>query len=101
MPSVQRVHEAFKDKGVVMLAISIDGEGIPAVKRYLSTHGFTMPTLIDVDMETARKFGARGVPTTFIVDRQGNVVASGYGRIDFDAPAFRAYIQALLGLSQG
>ena len=95
MPSVQRVHEAFKDTDVVMLAISIDGGGMPAVKRYLAKYGWAMPVLVDVGMETARKFGARGVPTTFIVDRRGNVVASGFGRIDFDAPAFRAYIQAL------
>ena len=101
MPSVQRAHEAFKDTDVVMLSISIDGGGMPAVKRYLGKHGFTMPTLVDRGMEIARKFGARGVPTTFIVDRQGNVVASGYGRLDFDGPAFRAYIHALRGPSQG
>lgn len=101
MPSVQRAHEALQDKDVVMLSISIDGGGMPTVRRYLDTHSFTMPILVDRGMEIARKFGARGVPTTFIVDRQGNVVASGYGPIDFDAPAFRAYIHALRDLSQG
>jgi peroxiredoxin len=101
MPSVQRAHEAFKDQEVLLLTISIDGGGMPTVKRYLAKHDFTTPTLVDTGMETARKFGARGVPTTFIVDRQGSVVASGYGRLDFDSPAFRAYIQALLGASQG
>jgi peroxiredoxin len=100
MPSVQRVHEAFKDKDVVMLSISIDGGGMSTVKRYLVTHRFTMPALVDSDMEAARKFGARGVPTTFIVSRQGTVVASGYGPLDFDAPAFRAYLHALRGPAQ-
>ena len=84
----------------MMLSIAIDGGGMPTVKRYLAKHGFTMPTLVDRGMEAAREFGARGVPTTFIVDRQGNVVASGFGRIDFDAPAFRDYIHALRDLSQ-
>lgn len=85
----------------MMLSISVDGEGLPAVQRYMAEHGFTMPALADAKMETARQFGARGVPTTFIVDRQGLIVASGYGRIDFDAPAFRTYLRALLDSSQG
>jgi len=101
MPSVQRVHEAFKGQDAVMLSISIDGGGMPAVKRYVDKHGFTMPVLVDADMQIARQFGVRGVPTTVIVDRQGQMVASGHGRVEFDAPAFRDYIQALLRASPG
>jgi peroxiredoxin len=99
MPSVQRVHEAFKDQEAVMLSISIDGGGLPAVKRYVDKHGFTMPILVDADMQFARQFGVRGVPTTVIVDRQGQMVASGHGRVEFDAPAFRDYIRGLLSAS--
>lgn len=84
-----------------MLSISIDGGGMSAVKRYVDKHGFTMPVLVDADMKIARQFGARGVPTTVIVDRQGKMVASGNGRVEFDAPAFRDYIQALLSASPG
>jgi len=101
MPSVQRAHETFKGQDAVMLSISIDGDGRPTVKRYVDKHSFTMPILVDTDMKIARQFGARGVPTTFVVDRQGKVVASGFGPIDFDAPAFRDYIRALLSASSG
>jgi peroxiredoxin len=96
MPSVQRVHEALKDKGVVMLAISIDGTGMKAVAPYVTRHGYTMPTAIDPEMQVARKFGVRGVPTTFIINRQGEVVAGGFGPIDFDHPDFRQYIESLV-----
>ena len=64
MPSVQRVHNAFKDKDVVVLAISIDGGGEKAVKSFMAKRDSTVPTPGDVRMETARKFGVRGVPTT-------------------------------------
>jgi peroxiredoxin len=77
MPSVQRVHEALKDKDVVVLAISIDGGGEKAVKSFVAKHGYTFPTPVDVRMDTARKFGARG-----------------FGPVDFDSPAFVQYIQA-------
>ena len=101
MPSVQRVHEAFKDKDVVVLAISIDGGGIQAVKSYVMKYAYTVPALVDTGMEVARKFGVRAVPTTYIIDRQGMVVASGFGPVDFDRPEFRDYIQTLVAQPGG
>jgi peroxiredoxin len=95
MPSVQRVHEAAQDQDVMMLAISIDGGGLAAVKRFMEKKGYTIPALLDADMEVARAFGARGVPSTFVVDRQGHVVAQG-GAMDVDSPEMKAYIESLL-----
>ena len=46
-------------------------------------------------MEVARKFGVRGVPTTYVINRQGAIVAHGFGPIDFASPAFVQYIQTL------
>lgn len=96
MPSVQRAHKTYSERDAVLVAISIDGGGASTVQRYVAKHHFTLPFLVDTDMQVARQFGARGVPTTFIVDRQGRIVASGYGPIDFDAPSFDSYMQALL-----
>lgn len=101
MPSVQRVHAALKDKDVVMLAISVDGSGMPAVKSYITKHGYTMPTVVDSDMEVARKFSVRAVPMTYVVNRQGMVVASGFGPVDFDHPEFREYLQTLVAQPRG
>ena len=101
MPSVQRVHETFQDKDVVVLAISIDGSGEKAVKSFMTKHGYTFPTPVDMRMEIARKFGVRGVPTTYVINRQGAIVAHGFGPVDFDSPAFVQYIQALAAEPQG
>jgi len=101
MPSVQRVHEAFKDKDVVVLAISIDGGGEKVVKSFVAKHGYPFTTPVDTRMETARKFGVRGVPTTYVINRQGAIVAHGFGPVDFDSPAFVQYIQALAATPRG
>jgi peroxiredoxin len=100
MPSVQRLHTAFKDQDVVVLAISIDGTGMEAVKPYITKHGYTMPTAVDPTMEVARKFGVRAVPTTFVVNRQGVVTVGGFGPLDFDQPEFKNYLEALLAQPQ-
>jgi peroxiredoxin len=95
MPSVQRVHETFKDTDVVVLAISVDGGGEKAVKSFMTKRGYTFTTPVDGGMEIARKFGVRGVPTTYVINRQGAIVAHGFGPVDFDSPAFVQYIQVL------
>ena len=101
MPSVQRVHEAFRDKDVVVLAISVDGGGEKAVKSFMAKRGYTFTTPVDVRMDIARKFGVRGVPTTYVINRQGAIVAHGFGPVDFDSPAFVQYIQALTAEPRG
>ncbi len=68
---MQRAHEAFKDKNIRVLTISIDAGGIKDVKPFLAEH------------------------RTFIVDRQGKIVASSFGPVDFDQPAFRKYVLEL------
>lgn len=95
MPSVQRAHQDFRDKAVRVVTISIDAGGIKDVKPFLMEHGYTMPALIDSDMEVFTRYGLRGTPGTFIVDRQGKIVARGSGPVDFDHPDFRKYILTL------
>jgi len=95
MPSVQRVHDAFQDKEVVVLAVSVDGGGAKTVKSFIAKGGYTFTTPVDVRMDIARQFGVRGVPTTYVINRHGAIVAHGFGPVDFDSPAFVQYLQTL------
>jgi peroxiredoxin len=92
---VQRVHDAFRDSGVTVLAISIDGTGAQAVKPVMVEGKFTFAAPIDQDMNVARQFGVRAVPMTYVIDRSGTIVAQGFGPVDFDAPAFREFVKAV------
>jgi peroxiredoxin len=98
---VQRAYDALKDEGVVVLAISIDGTGEKAVKPYMVKNSFSFPALIDQRMEVARQFGARATPSTFVVDRQGKIVARGVGPFELDTPEFAQYVQRLAAQSPG
>lgn len=95
MPSVQRAHDALKAAKVTVLAISIDGTGVQGARPVMEEgkYGFVAP--VDQDMAVARRFGVRGVPTTFIVDRKGSIVAQGFGPVDFDSPEFRNFVKAV------
>jgi peroxiredoxin len=101
MPSVQRVHDAFKDRDVAVLAVSVDGGGAKTVKSFIAKGGYTFTTPVDARMDIARKFGVRGVPTTYVINRQGAIVAHGFGPVDFDSPTFLQYIQTLAAEPHG
>lgn len=95
MPSVQRVHEAFPSDDVAVVAISLDGGGVPTVQSFLAKHEYTFPTLVDQEMTVARALGARGVPYTLVINRQGAVVAGTSGPFDLDSGSFRQYVADL------
>jgi hypothetical protein len=75
--------------------VSVDGSRAP-VDTYLAENGYTMPVVLDNHIEVASKFGVSGTPTTFIVNREGKIVASGFGALDFDHPELRNYLQTLI-----
>jgi hypothetical protein len=56
-----------------------------------------MPVALDVKAEVFARYGLFGTPGTFIADRQGMLVAKGFGPVDFDRPDFRKYILDLAG----
>src|SRR5215471_6459357 len=97
MPSVQRAYTDFQNRKIKILAISIDEGGAKDVKPFLAEHHYTMPVVLDTKAEVFATYGLRGTPGTFIADRQGMLVASSLGPVDFDRPEFRKYVLDLAG----
>ena len=92
---MQRAHNELKKDGIQVITISIDGTGEAAVKPIFAKGGYTMPALLDQDMNVARGFGVRGVPSTIIVDNKGMINARGLGHVDFDGQVLRNYARSL------
>jgi len=99
MPSVQKAHELFREKDVVILAISIDGLGARAVTPFMAEHGYSFLSLIDQTMAVARQFGVRLVPTTYVVNREGMIVGMGVGPVDLASPEFAQYLESVRSAS--
>ncbi len=96
MPAMERLHGRLRDKGFVVLAISLDAdEG--AVPPFLKEHGFTFPVGLDSRQRLAALYGVRALPSTFLLDRKGRIVAQALGPREWDGPAALAVIDTLLG----
>jgi hypothetical protein len=81
-----------------VLPLSSDRGGAPIVEKYFRSHGLTgLDVLLDPQGAAARALGARGVPTTVVIDRQGRERARLEGAADWTAADMLAALRKLVG----
>ena len=79
-PLIEAAHERLKKAGGTVLGITVS-DATPDSRAFMEKYGLTFPSLRDVDGELAEDFGGTGVPETFVVDREGRVVALSRGQV--------------------
>jgi thiol-disulfide isomerase/thioredoxin len=85
LPSLSRMYEKYKSKNIVVLAVNI-GEDAGTAFSYLNNlePSPSFPVLLDTDTKTMRRWGVVGIPTTFIINKKGQIVYKAIGGRDFD-----------------
>lgn len=91
MPDIQSLYETQKtegENGVIVLGIAApnysgekDEQGI---KDFLEKNGYTYPVLMDTDAELFEAYGIYSFPTTYMIDRDGNVFGYASGQLSKD-----------------
>ena len=83
MPEMQALHDRYAKRGFSVLGISVDQHGPAPVQRFVTTRKLTYPIAIDDPNDpVAERFGVRALPTAFLVDGKGQVVARWIGAPD-------------------
>jgi thiol-disulfide isomerase/thioredoxin len=97
MPSMERLRHALADEPFAVLAVNVgeDADTIEAFTSRLET-ALTFPILLDTRSRVMQSWKVAGLPTTFLVDKRGRIVASAVGGREFDHPEMIAAIHALL-----
>ena len=78
MPNLIKAYEEYHDKGFEIIGISLDQDR-GALDKFVEDRGLAWPQYFDGkgwQNELAGKFGIRGIPATFLVGRDGKVVAT-------------------------
>ena len=97
MPELQDLARAVAADNILVLPLSGDRGGAEVVRRFYAAHRIdALPVLLDPRGEAARAWGARGLPTTLIIDRQGRERGRVEGAIDWAGPATLAEIRRLV-----
>lgn len=81
MPEFETLYQAYKEKGLAVLAIALDKEGGPAVEAFLQNEhlDLTYPILMDPQGLVARSYRLSWVPVTVVIGRDGHVIETVLG----------------------
>jgi thiol-disulfide isomerase/thioredoxin len=97
MPSMEALYRKFHPDGFSVLAIN-EWEDPELVFPYMGQLSVfpTFPILFDREGEVSVAYQVKGLPTTFLLDRQGRIVFRAVGGRDFNHPEMEQIIRELL-----
>ncbi len=97
MTKYKDIYNEYKDKGLKVLAISIDDERTVAkVKPFVRSKNYPFPVLLDTNSEVARKYYAQNVPYSVLLDKAGNIVYTHLGYMKGDELKMKNKIDGLI-----
>jgi cytochrome c biogenesis protein CcmG/thiol:disulfide interchange protein DsbE len=98
-PVLQKTYERYRDRGLVVLGVDVNDFRQDA-RRFMKRYGLSYPVVYDGKGSTVGKWGVRGFPETFFVDRTGKLVGErieGAVDIERNRDAFQRGVALALG----
>jgi len=97
MPTLERLWHDYRERGLVVLGVSVD-RGAPRafLEPYITHHQVTFPILLDPDLKTAGAWRVASLPATFIVKPGGEVGGMAAGAREWNSAEMRALLETLL-----
>ncbi len=104
MPSMERLVRQYESQGMVMIAVSHDTKKADMdrfMAEFLPGQRSAMTVLWDPEVSVAPKYGTELIPETYIIDREGRIVARFVNAYDWTRPEVKQLIEALLRSERG
>jgi peroxiredoxin len=95
MPEIERLHRELGPQGLTVVGVNAR-EGTAAIRDYARELGLTFALVLDPNGDIVKKYGVIGIPTTFLIGRDGRAVAVAVGPRAWGGPPARAILRALL-----
>lgn len=101
MPEIQAMYEAYgsNKEDLIVLGVAAPGVGregdVAHITSFLSDNGYTFPVVMDHFGFLSSQYGIRAFPTTFMVDRDGNIY--GYVESALTGDMMESIVQQTMG----
>jgi cytochrome c biogenesis protein CcmG/thiol:disulfide interchange protein DsbE len=99
LPSLQRLYQAYGDKGLKLVAVSIDDYVTEdSIRAFAKNFGITFEILHDSTHAIERIYQTTGYPESFVIGREGTIRKKWIGPDDWNSQGNQALVSQLLGL---
>jgi peroxiredoxin len=96
MPAMELLYRDFNRKDFEILAVSTDPQGVAVTRPFRDSLGLSFPILHDSDFRVGLTYGARTLPMTFLLDRDGVITHRIFGARDWQSPEARQLVETLI-----
>ena len=94
MPAIQKMHKQFKKEKWVMVLVNT-AEDEDTIFSFLGEIGMDMSSLMDSDGLVTEKYKPRGLPTTILIDPEGNVQYQAIGGREWHKTEYTNFLRQL------
>jgi thiol-disulfide isomerase/thioredoxin len=85
MPSMQGLRDALLKEGVPFEILAVDvQEDAKTVGDFISANAYSFPVFLDVAGSLSSRFVGEGIPTSYVIDKEGKAVGFIVGSIEWD-----------------
>jgi len=96
MPSLERLQTRLRER-IAVLAVSEDRGGSKAVEPFVTKLGLkSVKTYLDPKSAVGHAFDVQGLPTSFLIDRDGKVLGKVEGAAVWDSPKMLQVLEPFL-----
>lgn len=92
MPSIEKLYNAFQNEDIVFLIASNEDKN--TVQKFYEKNNFKFPVYLIDRVPSA--FQTMGIPSSFIINREGQIVLRHMGTADWNDQSCHEFIRALL-----
>ncbi len=96
MPGLEALWKKFRDKGLVVIGVSVDRGNINRVKEFIRDMGIDFPILRDSDGAVRNAYEVFALPMTYIIGRDGKIIGRIPGERNWDSEDGNRLIELLL-----
>jgi thiol-disulfide isomerase/thioredoxin len=96
MPTLEHLRDRLGDKGLSVLAVSLDMGDPKRVADFVRGYGWRLPVLLDPLAQVGDRYAIRVMPTTYVIGPDGIIRGRSFGAKEWDTPAAVALMESLL-----
>jgi len=93
LPEIDNLYRKNTNPDLVFIIMSLDKDP-DTMYKYLENNDFTFPVYRTYD-QLPGFFNAGSIPTSYLIDKKGNLVMKTVGIASYDTPEFRDYLDRL------